>query len=285
MRNTDLSDKYVRDLCVKNYSPDTIENYSSQVKLFLSCIENDVRRITADEIKNYLITKVNVNSRRHTHSALKLFFSLTLGQSRKWDYIQYARKENKHPIILSEEEMELLLRVTTNTKHFAIILTLYATGIRISELLNIKLTDIDRANGVIHIMNGKGFKQRQVVMKPKLLEVLEYYYRKYKPKCFLFENDSTHQQYSERSVNELLKTNAKKAGIKKKIHAHLLRHCHYSHAIEHGENLYILTKTAGHNSPTVLTNTYIHTGSKVIAQSYSPIDNLPLANNQLQLPA
>lgn len=281
MRNTDLSDKYVRDLRVKNYSEDTIENYSSQVKLFLSLIESDVRRLTSDDIKDYLLTKVNINSRRSTHSALKLFFKLTLGQARKWTYIEYARKEHKHPIILSEEEMQLLLMAITNKKHFAIVLTLYATGVRISELLNIKMADIDRANGVIHIMNGKGFKQRQVVMKPKLLEVLESYYREYKPREYLFENDSTHEQYSERSVNELLKTNARKAGIQKKIYAHLIRHCHYSHAIEHGENLYVLQQTAGHNSPTVLANTYIHTGSKIIARSFSPIDLLPL--NKLQL--
>lgn len=281
MRNADLSTQYVRDLSVKNYSPDTISVYSSEVRLFLSIITSDVRRVTSDELKDYLLTKINVNTRRSAHSALKLFFKLTLGQSKKWDHIQYSRRESKHPIILSEHEMWLLLKSTTNLKHFTIILTLYSTGVRISELLNIRLCDIDRANGVIHIMNGKGFKQRQVVMKPKLLSVFESYYRKHLPKEFLFENDFTNAQYSERSVNELLKTNAIKAGIKKKIHAHLIRHCHYSHAIEHGENLYVLQRTAGHNSPTVLANTYIHTGSNVIAKSFSPIDLLPLNNLQL----
>jgi len=276
MRNTDLSEKYVRDLKFKNYSSDTVENYSSQVKSFLSIIETDVRRITTDEIKDYLLKKININSRRHAHSALKLFFKLTLGQERKWDYISYARRGHHSPIILSEEEMQSLLMATKNIKHFSATITLYATGVRVSELLNIRLCDIDRANGVIHIMNGKGNKQRQVVMKPKLLEILSVYYRKYKTKEFLFENDSTHKQYSERSINLFLKANAKKAGIKKKIHAHLLRHCHYSHAIEHGENLFTLTQTAGHNSPDVLASTYIHTSSKIIARSYSPIDNLPI---------
>jgi integrase/recombinase XerD len=280
MRNTDLSDKYVRDLRVKNYSEDTIENYSSQVKLFLSTIKSDVRRITSDELKDYLLKKININSRRHVHSALKLFFKLTLNQYRKWEYISYARREHRAPIILSEEEMQQLLMATKNLKHFSITTTLYATGVRISELLNIRLCDIDRANGVIHIMVGKGNKQRQVVMKPKLLEILSVYYRKYRPKEFLFENDSTHEQYSERSVNEFLKANAIRAGIKKRIYCHLIRHCHYSHAIEHGENLYILQRTAGHNSPAVLANTYIHTGSKVIAKSYSPIDCLPLINQK-----
>lgn len=281
MRNTDLSDKYVRDLSLKNYSKDTILNYSSQVKLFLSVIETDVRRITSDEIKDYLLKRVNINSRRHAHSALKLFFKLTLNQERKWDYIEYARKEHHSPIIFSKKEMQLLLQSTKNMKHFAITLTLYATGVRISELLNIRLCDIDRANGVIHIMNGKGNKQRQVVIKRKLLEVLSAYYRQYKPQSYLFENDSSHEKYSETSVNLFLKANAIKAGIKKKIHAHLLRHCHYSHAIEHGENLYTLQQTAGHNSPTVLANTYIHTCSKIIANSYSPIDSLPIYSQQL----
>ncbi len=281
MRNTDLSDKYVRDLEFKNYSKDTIENYSSQIKSFLSIIETDVRRITSDEIKDYLLEKININSRRHAHSALKLFFKLTLNQERKWAYIEYARKEHHSPIILSEDEMQQLLQVIKNLKHFTITLTLYATGVRISELLNIRLCDIDRANGVIHIMNGKGNKQRQVVMKDKLLQVFTAYYLKYKPKEYLFENDSTHEKYSERSINLFLQANAIKAGIKKKIHAHLLRHCHYSHAIEHGENLYTLQQTAGHNSPTILANTYIHTSSKIIAKSYSPIDSLPIYSQHL----
>lgn len=272
--------KFKQEMKRRFMSTNTIGNYGSCATSFLTHFKDKEHpsHITDTDFADYLFSEFSdQNTQRANHSAIKKFYEVCFNKKR-FKFLPYAQKKHTNPIILSEEEVQRLLQATTNIKHFAITLTLYATGVRISELLNIKLSDIDRANGVIHIMNGKGAKQRQVCLKPKLLEVITAYYRKYKPFTYLFENDLTHQQYSERSVGEFLKANAEKAGIKKRVYPHLLRHCNASHCIEHGESLYTVQTIMGHSDPKITANTYVHGSSKIIANSYSPLDNLTFKN-------
>lgn len=258
-------------------SKKTIKNYSSCSKSFLYSFPDKEHplHITDEEFRNYLFTSFEDQStQRANHSAVKKFYEVVFNKER-FKYIPYARKKETQIIILSEEEMQSLLRVMTNLKHFCITLLFYSTGIRISELLNIRFAqDIDIANGVIYVM-GKGAKPRPVTMKPKLLEVIQAYLTQYKPKEWLFENDQTHAQYSERSINEFLKYNAKKAGITKKIHAHLIRHCFASHSIPFA-GLYMIQELLGHSDPKITASTYIHNSPKLISQAYSPIDSIPV---------
>ena len=265
------------------YSKETVENYGSCATSFLAHFSNieHPNHITDEQFSEYLYTQFKTpNTQRANHSAVKKFYKVCFNKDR-FRFLPYAKKSHVRPIILSEEEIQSLLMATKNLKHFAITLTLYSTGVRIGELLDMKLSDIDRANMVIHIMNGKGGKQRQVTLKPKLLEVIETYYRKYKPAEYVFENDSTHEQYSERSVNEFLKTNTKKAGIKKRVHAHLLRHCYITHSLEHGENLYTVSHVSGHSDPKITATVYAHGSSKIVANAYSPIDSLAVNHKRL----
>jgi site-specific recombinase XerD len=275
--------KFKQEMERQFFSPKTVENYCSCAKSYLyhfNKLEHPLH-ITDEQFSEYLYSNFkDQNTQRVNHSAVKKFYKICFNKDR-FHYLPYAKQKNVRPIILSEQECENLLRATKNLKHFIITLTLYSTGVRINELLNIKLSDIDRANMVIHIMIGKGGKQRQVTMKPKLLGIIETYYRKYKPRKYLFENDSSHNQYSERSVNLFLKANAKKAGITKKVHAHLLRHCWATHSLEHGENLYTIQHIAGHSDPKITANNYIHGSSKIVANAYSPIDSLPFNQKQL----
>lgn len=274
--------KFKQEMGRQFFSPKTIENYGSCATLFLAHFKTKEHplHITDQQFSEYLFKQFkDQNTQRANHSAVKKFYEICFNKER-FRYLKYAKKKYSRPIILSESEVENLLKATSNLKHFTITITLYCTGVRISELLDIKLKDIDRANGVIHIMRGKGFKQRQVPLNEKLLFILEVYYRKYTPKEFLFENPNG-GNYSKRSVNEFLKANAAKAGIKKNIHAHILRHCYFSHCAEHGESLYTLQSIAGHSDPKITANTYIHGSSKIIANAFSPIDSL-IINNQLQ---
>lgn len=276
-------DKFIQEATRRGMAASTIEQYASCIKQFFGqSMKDHPKNISEQDIRNFLSQFNEPNTQRSFHSAIKKFYEIIFHQRNKFRYLPYAKKSQSRPIILSEHEVELLLHVTTNLKHFAITVTLYSTGVRIAELLDIKLADIDRANMVIHIMRGKGSKQRQAPLNPKLLTILESYYRKYKPHKYLFENDQTHEQYSERSVNLFLKANALKAGIKKRIYPHLLRHSYFSHSAEHGESLYTLQQIAGHSDPKITANTYIHGSSKIIANAYSPLDNLPL-NSYLQL--
>ncbi len=275
--------KFKQEMERQFFSLKTVENYGSCATSYLAYFTHveHPSHITDKQFADYLYEKFeDQNTQRANHSAVKKFYKICFNKDR-FRFLPYAKKKTVRPIILSEEEVQALLMATKNLKHFTITLTLYSTGIRIGELLDIKLADIDRANMVIHIMQGKGNKQRQVTLKPKLLEIITAYYRKYKPQQWLFENDSTHEQYSERSVNEFLKANALKAGIKKKVHAHLLRHCYITHSLERGENLYTVSHISGHSDPKITATVYAHGSSKIVANAYSPIDSLPINTQQL----
>lgn len=274
------SEQFKKDMTVKNYdNDDTIPNYGNQILLFLKFFEseyNHPKHIPAEKVKDYLLTKVNINTRRHAHSAIKLFYRLTAHQEFKFRFIEYAKREHTPIIILSIDEIQRLINVCSCLKHKAITVFTYSTGVRVSELLNIKLKDIDPSNGVVHIVNGKGKKARQVTMKPELYSFLLRYLSQYDPKEYLFENDITHRQYTESSINQFLKKYAKLAGINKKVHIHLLRHNYTTDSIDNGAELYQVSKALGHSSTKITETTYIHCSSKLIANAYSPIQNIRL---------
>ncbi len=264
-------------------SKNTTENYASCIKKYLYFFEAKEHplHITDQDFKDYLFANFDDQStQRANHSAIKKFYEVNFNKER-FRYVKYANKKETQIIILSEEEVTRLLRIMTNLKHFCITLLFYSTGIRMNELRNIEYErDIDWANGVIYVM-GKGAKPRPVTMKPKLREVIEAHIAKYKPVKWLFENDQTHEQYSERSINEFLKYNAKKAGITKRVHAHLLRHCYASHSIMIS-GLYVIQEILGHSDPKITASTYIHGSPKLISQAYSPVDRL-LINGMMQI--
>lgn len=273
--------KFKQEMDRQFFSPKTVENYGSCATSYLAYFIKTEHplHITDEQFATYLYDNFkDQNTQRANHSAVKKFYSIVFNKER-FRYLPYAKKKETQIIILSEEEMQRLLQVMTNLKHFCITLLFYSTGIRINELLNIKIeSDIDEANGVIYVM-GKGNKPRPVTMKPKLLEVIKAYVEKYKPQYWLFENDQTHKKYSESSINEFLKYNAKKAGITKRIHAHLLRHCYASHSIMIS-GLYMVKEILGHSDPKITASTYIHNSPKLISQAFSPIDSLPIYNSQ-----
>lgn len=232
----------------ERYADSSIENYSCQVKLFLEYFKDkdSCKHISADEIKDYLLKSNAINSQRHAHSALKLFYRITVQQPMKFKYIQYARKEQKLPQPLSEGEVKALFGNCENLKHRAILSLLFFCGMRVGEVINLKPEHIDRKNMVIYVIAGKGKKDRQVPMSPNVLSLLEKYYREYLPKNYMF-NGQFSDQYSERSINSFIKQIGHKAGIKKNLHSHLGRHSCFSQMLANGIDMAIIQQVAGHS--------------------------------------
>lgn len=254
----------------RNFSENTIKTYLSCVAFFFSKSKTDhPKNIHEQEIRNFLCKFSEPNTQRNYHSAIKKFFDICLGQKNKFRYIPYCRKNKKLPIVLSVDEMKRLIFNCTNLKHKTIICLLYSTGIRIGELLNIKISDIDSQRMIINIIAGKGNKDRQVPLDPVLLQLLRIYYKQYAPKVFLF-NGQFSLQYSERSVCLLLKKYAALAGINKDIHPHLIRHCHATHLLECGIDLSIIQKILGHNSIKT-TQIYTHISHNLISSIKTPL--------------
>ena len=268
---------YSEDLRLKNYSANTIDNYVSQVKCFLEHFDKQVTKpseINERMIKTWLLLANTVNSRKHRISAVKLFYNLTGKQPLKFRSIEYPRTEKKLPIVLSTDEIQKMFSVCQNSKHRAVMALLYSAGLRVGELIHLKWAHIDRSRMVINIIGGKGKKDRQVMLSESLIGILTTYYKEFKPKVYVF-NGQNSEQYSERSVNQLLKHYAEKAGIKKRVYAHLMRHNAFTHMVEAGTDINLIQKLAGHSNVKT-TLIYTHISDNLISKIKSPLDNLKL---------
>lgn len=268
---------YSEDLKLKNYSKNTIENYCSQVKLFLQHFEHVATKpseISERQIKAWLLEANTINSRKHRISAVKLFYELTGKQPLKFKYIEYPRSEKKLPVVLSQDEIQRMFDACANTKHKVILSLLYACGLRVSELLNLKWSHIDRSRMIINIIGGKGAKDRQVMLPEMIIPLLESYYREYKSQVYVF-NGQFSQQYSSTSVLQVIKQLAIKAGINKRVYTHLMRHCSFTHMVEAGTDINLIQKLAGHASVKT-TSIYTHISHNLISKIKSPIASISI---------
>lgn len=261
----------------KGYRQNSIDSYVSCVAVFLKYFNGEVAeptKINEQQIKDYLATYASHNTQRANHSAIKCFFKYTLNQPRKFRYIEYCKRDRRLPIVLSQTEIQAIFNACTNLKHKAILSLLYSAGLRISEVINLKINHIDSSRMVINIINAKGGKDRQVMLDANVLQLLRTYYKQYRPQEYLF-NGQFSQQYSESSINEFLKAYAVKAGISKRVHAHLLRHCSFTHMVEAGTDINLIQRLAGHSSVKT-TAIYTHISHNLISKIQSPISNISL---------
>lgn len=268
-------DRYSVDCDLKYNSKKTRKNYKSGVALFLSVFQSysEPKEIPTMEIKEWLLSFESINTRNHKLCAIKSFYELTAGMPVKIDKIPFSKKDKKLPIPLDISEIQDLRSVCLNTKHRIIIGLLYGCGLRIGELLNLKQDHIDKRRMIVNIVAGKGNKDRQIMLDDELLKEIEAYYQEYSPIEYVFNGQNNSLQYSERSVNEFLKTYANKAGITKKVHAHILRHSFATHLLEDNTDISIIQKLLGHSSPKT-TQIYAHISTNLISKVRSPFKNL-----------
>ena len=274
MNTVKAKELFIQRMQSCNWSESTIKNYASQIHYFLNQFKNKERakEISADEIERYLLQKTVVNSRKHARCAIQAFYKLCVNQPMKLSNIPWPKKEKKLPQPLDISDVQKILAACNNLKHKTIIMLLYGCGLRVSEVINLKPTDIDSKRMVINIIAGKGKKDRQVMLPEQLLNILRAYYKEYKPKEYLF-NGQFSNQYTARSINEFLKMYAKKSGVNERVHAHLLRHCFATHLLEGGTDISIIQKLLGHNSLKT-TQIYTHVSTSLISKVASPLNYL-----------
>ncbi len=260
-------DLYRKELVLKNYSENTIKNYVSQVDLFLrnyNTVFTEPSKINETAIKNWLLQFKTRNSMCHSLSALKLFYKSVIKQPMKFRYIEYPRSEKKLPQIIEKEFLLDAISKITNTKHKAIIALAYSTGMRVSEVCNLKITDIDSKRMAITIRQSKGRKDRIVALSQKILEILRIYFAEYQPKEFLF-NGQFELHYSHTSCNQIVKKY-----LGKEYHFHLLRHSNATALLEAGTDLRIIQKHLGHASSKT-TEIYTHVSTALLQNMALPI--------------
>jgi integrase/recombinase XerD len=274
MNISEHSALFIQEMKRRGFSENTIKTYYSNLVLFLGKQTKDhPKNVNEQDIRNYLAAFKEQNTQRSHHSAIKLFYEICMNQKDKFRYLPYAKKSNKLPIVLSPEEVQKMFNACTNLKHRAIFALLYACGLRVSEVINLQIKDVDSSRMVINILQAKGKKDRQVMLPQSLLDLLRAYFKEYKPQVYLF-NGQNSLQYSARSINEFLKQIAQKAGVdNKRIYAHLIRHCTFTHMLENGVDLTIIQKIAGHSSIKT-TQGYTHISNSLITRTYSPISSI-----------
>ena len=269
-------DDFKKLLTIKRYSYRTIKSYSNALKTFFSYFNyKNPKNINPSDIEqfiNKMVVDDNISQsyQKVLVGAIKLFYNELLRKNFKLNYLYPDRPEKKLPVVLDKSEIKILLNSIQNLKHKAILSLIYSAGLRLSEVIEIKLTDIDSKRMLIKIVQGKGEKDRYVMLSDKLLVLLREYYREYKPKEYLFEGQKG-GKYSSRSVQAIFKEALRKSNIKKKASVHTLRHSFATHLLESGVDIRIIQQLLGHNSLKT-TQIYTQISSSKISEIKSPID-------------
>ena len=268
-------ESYLQKLELKKYANNTVRLY---VKLFEEFInhyyDKDIDHINELDIRDYL--KLLVQSNRSNSyinqsiNSIKFYYEVVMGMPNRLYRIERPRKNKKLPIVLSKKEIKDLIDCTNNIKHRCIVSLLYSSGLRRSELLNLKIDDIDSSRMLIHVVDAKGNKDRYTLLSKNALNDLREYYKQWRPQEFLFEG-AKKKQYSSGSVGKIISKAAIKAGIRKNVTPHVLRHSFATHLLENGTDLRYIQLLLGHNS-TKTTEIYTHVAKSSFDSIKNPLD-------------
>lgn len=274
--------EYLEKLKRKRYSINTIKTYTGCFRDFINYFgDHDIEDLTELEIhqyQDYLIRERHISSSTQNQviNAIKFYYEKVLGQPKSEYWIDRLKKEKRLPEVLSKEEVLQMLKATNNLKHYTIIALLYSAGLRRSELLNLRLKDINFDRQQIWVRGGKGMKDRTTLLSENLIPVFKRYLDDYKPNYWFVEGPNR-KPYSTASVAAVVKNAAQNANLQKVVNPHMLRHSFATHLMDNGVDTRIIQKLLGHNSIKT-TSIYTHVSQKDLQKIVSPFDHLPKGN-------
>ncbi|MBL7768308.1 MAG: tyrosine-type recombinase/integrase [Flavipsychrobacter sp.] len=281
LENSQALEATRRELILKAYSPSTIRTYINELGVYLQTLGmHRADELTADRIKDYLaycFTELKLSE--HTiHSrinALKFYYEQVLKREKMFFEISRPKKPSQLPKLLNEDELARLFNALENRKHKAMLFTIYSAGLRVSELVRLKLGDIDANRMQLFVERAKGKKDRYVNLSPVLLDILRKYIQLLgkRPKEYLFESEQTGTAYSTRTVQDIFHQAKQRAGIMKEVGVHSLRHSFATHLLDKGVDIRYIKDLLGHfNIKT--TERYLHVSKKQLVNIISPFDDL-----------
>ncbi len=263
----------------KRYSESAIKSYSEGTKAFLLFLHpKPIHEICNDDmvlfVNDYIIKrKLSYAFQNQVINAVKIFFREVMESRIDLDRFERPRTEHKLPNVLSKAEVSSIIKAHYNMKHRTMLSLIYACGLRRSELLHLKPQDIDSKRGLLMIRQSKGKKDRIIPISEKTIEMLREYYKQYKPMIWLFEGQEKGEQYSEKSLQSVLKQALQKTKITKPVTLHWLRHSYATHLLEAGTDLRFIQELLGHKSSKT-TEIYTHVSTKSLQNIKSPFDDL-----------
>jgi len=264
--------KLKQEMKIRKFSRKTIKSYLYYITEILKFARKNPKEINQNDVKNYLEHLCNQNLSSSTlntaYSALKFYFEKVLRRN-FFIHIPRAKKEKKLPIVLSREEVLNIINAAENIKHKLMIQILYSSGLRVSELINLKIDEIDFNRGVFNIRGAKGKKDRVVKAAATVLKNIEKYLLEFQPLKYLFESQIGGGKLTTRTVQKITEISAKKSGLKKSITPHVFRHSFATHLLEQGTNLRYIQSLLGHSR---LETTQIYT--RVATNKFNEIEDL-----------
>jgi integrase/recombinase XerD len=282
---THLRTIMTEELVRRNYSESTRECYIRTIKEFALHFNCSPDKLGLEHIRIFQAhlfsdRKLSPNTVNQRLAALRFFFVKTL--HRPWNTAEtpYPKRVIRLPKVLSPEEVGLLIDSAIIPFHRMILMTLYATGVRRAELANLRVSDIDSKRMVVRIQGGKGLKDREVMLSKVLIEALREHWLRYQPKEWLFPGGNNHtyaKPITTKVAWQACRQAAKRCGLEKKVHPHVLRHCFATHLLDDGTDLRTIQLLLGHSS-LEQTARYLHVSKRHLSAAVSPLDTLTLSN-------
>jgi integrase/recombinase XerD len=272
---------FLEKLTLKKYSPNTIRTYQNEFLQLLQLLkQKPAQDLTADELKRYMLycnqkLQLGENTLHSRLNALKFYYEQVLHREKFFWEIPRPKKPLLLPKLLNETEIARLFNALSNKKHKAMLFTIYSAGLRLSELVNLKIQDIDSKRMQLFIERAKGKKDRYVNLSPVLLDILRSYIKTYNPRptVFLFESEQTLTAYPPRTVQQIFMNAKTKAGIRKEVGIHSLRHSFATHLLEKGTDIKYIKDLLGHFDIRT-TERYLHVSKQKLVNIVSPLDDL-----------
>jgi site-specific recombinase XerD len=268
------------DLRLRNFSEQTIRRYTHVVAEFAKYHHRSPDLLGAEHVRSFLLhllneRKLTWGTIQGCRSALKFLYTRTLKQTWFDQEVIKPKVRRKLPTVWSREEVSALLDATTSSKHRALLALYYGAGLRCQEALDLKVTDIDSKRMVIHIREGKGKFPRQVMLSPKLLELLRFHWSRRKPKNWLFPGKQPGEPLKANAVRVACQKLRKQLGISKPLSPHVLRHSFATHLLDAGTDLRSIQLLLGHRDLET-TSRYLHVSEARLRSTPSPLDDLPI---------
>jgi len=270
-----------QELRIRNYSTKTIKSYVHQNEEFLRFCQKDPREVNTSDIKNYLDYLMPIKSSSSVavaYNALQFYYKKIWKRSFFLN-IKQPKKNKYLPVVLSKEEVSKMIKVMINPKHNCIVSLLYGTGVRVSELTHIKMRDIDLDRMMLRVFQGKGKKDRMVMLPGKLKNILAIQAKLKKANDFLFTNGrgSGGSRLTEATIQKIVAQAADRAGIKKNVSPHTLRHSFATHLLENGTDIRYIQELLGH-AKLQTTQIYTHVANSNLQSIKSPLDQIVMLN-------
>lgn len=279
-RLTPVTKRMAEDMKIRHLAQSTIDAYTYHVGKFAQFLGKPLKKATPEDVRRFQLHLIEVrqvgwSSFNQAVCGLRFLYQITLPKRWPVAMIPFGKRPRKLPTVLGAGEVDALLQCTPNLKHRTFFMTLYSAGLRLAECAALEIPDVDSQRMQLRVARGKGNKERQVPLSPRLLAALRTYWKKYRPPQNLFPGKSPDRPYGPTSIQKAIKASASKASIKKNVTPHVLRHSYATGLLEAGVDILTISRLLGHASFTT-TMVYLHVRQPHLESTPSPLDWLPV---------